>query len=186
MGIGKKLTEMGPVPVLADHVIAECVENGVIKIDPFREERIGPTAYRLFPYRVRQDRVDEENGVREDGEYIEWRTLSRRDGYFLRPGEHVVVELEERIVVDEGLFGDFYPASYLIENGLMLTCGRLDARYSLPIRFGLCNMSPHPFKLGPRTQIARISFGWLGLENIPDYEFAEYDEELRSTRDVTI
>ena len=87
----------------------------------------------------------------------------------LQPREHVVVAIRERITLTEGFVADFFPASACIEKGLVLVAGRLDANYEHAIVFGVFNASAVEVQLDPTKQLARITFGWLGNDNRPNY-----------------
>ena len=41
----------GPIPVLSNRHVARLLEGGQLTIDPFEAGRLGPTSYRLCPYK---------------------------------------------------------------------------------------------------------------------------------------
>jgi len=153
----------GPIPILSNSQIRRFMDHGAIRITPFHPDQLAPTAYRLRPHSVRFQRKREENEI-EVGTF----PLSIRP-YLLQPKEHVVVSIEEEIVIGKGLVGTFYPASGCVESGLVLTAGRLDADYRHAIVFGVLNASGKEATLDHDFQLARISFTWLGEDNQPEY-----------------
>jgi deoxycytidine triphosphate deaminase len=153
--------------MLSNRCIREFMRDGLIRITPFRDELLAPSSYRLRCHRIRFHRV-QPGGTLEHGSY------SLEDGpYNLSPNEHVVISVEEQIVLSQGLVGTFYPASRCVEAGLILTAGRLDAEYDMAIVFGVFNASGEDVELTSQFEIARVGFTWLGSENMPDYSAAE-------------
>ncbi len=155
----------GPIPVLSNRHVARLLEGGQLTIDPFEAGRLGPTSYRLCPYRLRYHFEDEEGLRPEDKSYL----LDAEQGHALRPGEYAVVSPRERISLSQGLIADFFPSSWCIENKLVLTSGRLDAGYTADLVFGVFNGGRTDVILTPDFQLARVTFGWLGRANIPIY-----------------
>lgn len=152
-----------PIPVLSNVSICEFKDAGLIEIAPFSEKRLAATAYHLNPYLIRYKKMD------LSGE-LQGGTLSLEDNpYALQSGEHVVVSIREKIILAPGVIGNFFPASACIESGLVLTAGRLDANYKHAIVLGVFNASNDEVLLTPEYQLSRISFSWLGVDNIPDY-----------------
>ena len=153
-----------PIPVLSNNLIRRCLDAGWIAIQPFDEKYLAPSAYRLRSYKVRYHRRDEDS-LLDSGSIL----LSAR-AYALQPKENVVVSIEEQITLREGLVADFYAASGCIEQGLVLTAGRLEPHYEHAIVLGLFNASDEEIILSPDLQIARVTFGWLGAQNLPSYQ----------------
>lgn len=154
-----------PIPVLSNVRILNFMRDGMIRINPFAPEQLGPTCYRLRPGRIRFIRYDE--GLRDDGTIALHEDNVR---YRLEPQEHVVVSINEEIEVSPGVVADFYPSSYCIEQRLVLTAGRLDAHYKHAIVFGVFNAGVDSVELTRDFQLARVTFGWLGQQNIPNYD----------------
>ena len=50
-----------------------------------------------------------------------------------------------------------------------MTAGRLDAHYQGDLIFGLYNAGRVDVELTSATQIARVTFSWLGKDNMPQY-----------------
>jgi deoxycytidine triphosphate deaminase len=150
-----------PVGVLSNQLIRRCIDADWIRIDPFRSDLLGPTAYRLRPHKVRYHRRDEDT-LLDAGS-----TLLSAHAYSLQPKENIVVSIEERITLHDGIIATFYPASLCVEQGLILTAGRLEPHYKHAIVFGLFNASDEEVTIAPDIQIARASFSWLGADNIP-------------------
>ena len=122
-----------PIPILSNSQILRFIECGAIRITPFHKDKLKPTVYHLFPHSVRFQRKLEEDKT-------ETGTLSLDEHpYALQPKEHVVVSIKEVIFIEFGLVGTFYPASWCVEEGLVLTAGRLDPHYDKAIVFGVLN-----------------------------------------------
>lgn len=171
-----------PNPILSNVLIRVAMEEGRIQIAPFREDMLGPTAYRLVPHRVRFSRDDGFGNIERDSLLI-----ADERPYLLQPKEHVVTSIRETIDLGPGFVGTFYASSRCVESGLDFTGGRIDSGYSHAIVFGLFNGSDELLALDPSFQIARVAFSWLGSLNVPDYDADEpgsYIEALEEKRDL--
>lgn len=149
-----------PLPIIPARVLINMMEAGQLSISNFDPARLSPTAYHLSPWRVRfhQDLSGS----------AEFRTMSLEDAtYRLVPGEGVVVSVRETIVVRRGIAGQFYPSSRCVEDGLILTSGRLEAGYRQAIILGVFNSSTRTVTLSPDYSLARVSFCWMGSEWAP-------------------
>lgn len=155
-----------PVPVLSNDWIGRLMGAKKIIIDPYDAERLAPTAYRLTSHRMRFYVRDEE-GLHSIPEII---NLENDNGRELRPGEYGVISPKEKIYLVDGFVADFYPSSWCIENNLLVTAGRLDARYNADLVFGVFNAGRSEVALTANFQLVRASFGWLGKKNIPSYD----------------
>ena len=156
-----------PLPVLSNTLIRELMDAKLINIDPFEPTRLSATEYRLCPSLVRFHRYPEE----EDGAIVDYGNVSIKadSPYILQPRESILVSPAEKIELAEGMVGEFYPSSLCIDQRLHLVAGRLHPGYRLGVVFGLQNTSDQEVRLYPDFQIARITFCWLGLDNLPDY-----------------
>ena len=153
------------IPVLSNRLILYLIATDRITINPFNIDRLAPTAYQLCPHRVRY-RIDDENGNPLEDTIIELVEDEWRD---LRPGEYAVVSPIERITLAPGIVADFYPSSLCIEKELILTAGRLDENYQEDLVFGVFNAGRYNVRLTSEFQLTRVTFGWLGVKNIPLY-----------------
>jgi deoxycytidine triphosphate deaminase len=141
------------------------MDAGHISIDPFHAERLGPTSYRICPYRLRFN-VEDEEGLRVPAQVSVLSAGKERE---LRSGEYAIVSPEEKISLSEGFVADFFPSSWCIENKLLITAGRLDTNYSADLVFGIFNAGRSDVILSNSTQLLRVTFGWLGSDNMPVY-----------------
>ena len=154
-----------PIPVLSNGVLLTLMEAKLISIDPFDAERLGPTAYRICPHRLRFHFEDEEGLTVADRVVYLGADTER----VLRPGEYAVVSPRERITIEGGFVADFFPSSWCIENRLVVTAGRLDAGYNADLVFGVYNAGRSDVVFTSTFQLARVSFGWMGRKNMPVY-----------------
>lgn len=153
------------IPVLSNRLILEFMKREIIKIDHYDPEMLGPTSYRLRASKLRFHQADEDGIPLADGT----SDLEKSTGRVIHPGEYVVVSPKETIFLSEGAVADFYPASLCIEHNLTVTAGRLDANYHRSLVFGVYNAGTNDFTITKATQVLRVSFGWLGQFNLPDY-----------------
>ena len=154
-----------PIPVLSNRWILKLLEMGTINIEPFDSDLLGPTAYRLTPHRMRFHFRDEEDLLIAP----EIVHLDADHGRELRPGEYGVISPRERISIAHGFVADFFPSSWCIENKLLVTAGRLDAGYEADLVFGVFNAGRSEILLTSEFQLIRVTFGWLGNQNMPTY-----------------
>jgi deoxycytidine triphosphate deaminase len=76
--------------------------------------------------------------------------------------------VRETIVVPRGVVGHFYPSSRCVEDGLVLTSGRIEAGYHQAIILGVYNSGSRTVSLAADYPLARISFTWLGARWLPE------------------
>jgi deoxycytidine triphosphate deaminase len=170
-----------PIPVLSNRLILEMMKMGKIKIGDYDPAMLGPTNYRLRANKVRFHQYHEDGFAVADGIV----SLENGKDRVLHPGDSVVVSPKETILLDEGLIAEFYPASFCIENNLIVTAGRLDAKYHNSLVFGLYNAGSEDFTIKSSTEFLRVSFSWLGQLNMPNYSgfvpgaYIKKIEELR-------
>ncbi|GEM_PF-2429284 len=149
--------------MLSNIQIEKLINKNKIRISPFSAQKLDINHYHIFPYSVSYAKMDDD-GIIKPGH------VDLKDNpYVIDPNEYIVVTIEEKIILENGIFGEFYPASQLIEDRLILNCGRLNSQYKPFLRFGIFNASPSPFVLFANYEIARISFYQFD-RNIPvDY-----------------
>jgi len=158
--------------MLSNIQIEEQVRCGRIKITPFDPGRLGANHYRLSLHSIQFVKLDEE-GLLQQG-----KVIPNDAPYALNAHEYVVVSVREKIVLDHGLFGEFYPASMCIEEGIQLNCGRLGSFYEDRIHFGIFNMRDFDVFLREGQEIARVSFVDLGSEAPIQYQKRNDDYKL--------
>ncbi len=151
--------------------IKKMVQEKTITISPFRQERLKLAHYALRPAAVLSvGKINEKNSREiklkcsfENGTPCEFS-----------PGEYAIVEVEEFISLADGIVGQFLISSNLIENGFLLSAGKLDPGYGTlqgkrqKLRFGVTNMLSTKNFLSPNDGFAHIYFLDLrGLNNLP-------------------
>lgn len=170
-----------PIPVLSNRLILEMMRLEKIKIGDYDPAMLGPTNYRLRANKVRFHQYHEDGFAVADGVV----SLENGKDRVIHPGDYVVISPKETILLEEGLIAEFYPASFCIENSLVVTAGRLDAKYHNSLVFGLYNGGSEDFTIKSSTELLRVSFSWLGDYNIPNYSgfvpgaYIKKIEELR-------
>ncbi|MBI3195871.1 MAG: hypothetical protein HYZ34_15590 [Ignavibacteriae bacterium] len=147
--------------MLTNIQIEEMIERGAININPFDPKKLGSNHYRLTCHSVEIFRFDN-SGVLEHITHV----LKSDQPFAIAPHEYVIISIKEKIILQSGIFGEFYPASRCIEKGLILNYGRLNSFYNDSIHFGLFNARNLEFVLRPEEEIARVSFTYVG-ENTP-------------------
>lgn len=103
----------------------------------------------------------------------------------LAPNDYRIVVVKERIVLCEGLVGQFLPASSAIEAGLLLTMGKLESPFGRGgeyIRFGVFNASGGEVELRSGSRVAYLRIHDLrGLKNAT-VRFTERDSAIYESR----
>jgi deoxycytidine triphosphate deaminase len=130
---------------------------GTVRISPFDPARLKTIHYPL----VAKDFFSCDG--REAGEpKFKDRGNFRRDNEIeFLPNEYMVVEIKERIELQEGIIGHFVPSSTLIDYGFLITCGRIEHPYGKKgevIRFGITNQLNNKNKLSKDETIAYVYF----------------------------
>lgn len=149
--------------------------QGIIRITPFDSNKIQTIHYPLnikliYPFD-------------SDGELAHPNILKNNRPYKLAPNEYVVIEIDEHIVLGEGIIGEFIPSSNLIEKGLSLVCGKLDSGYGNKgerIRFGLKNLLNQEVVIEYDLKIAYVRF--FDLTALDNFSYELTAEELRLWR----
>ncbi len=116
----------------------------------------------------------------EDGLMIERaeREVNLEPGtaYSLRPGEFVLAEAAERVVLSTWqLVGTFDVVSEFNDSGVLVQCGRLSPIYGGPLRFGLFNASDCAFSIKAGLPLVRLSL-WQ-LETAVEPQSGESDRQ---------
>lgn len=157
--------------------IIDLCNSGVIQICPFKKDKLQTIHYPLKIKQIRE--YDSEN------ELCKTTELRKGSTYTLKANGYVVVEINERIVLQEGLVGEFIHSSNLIEKGLFLICGKLDPCYGAndeAIIFGLKNLKDHPVIIESDLKLAYIKFYDLrALDNI-SYKLSSDELKLWKSR----
>lgn len=96
-----------------------------ITIDPFEPSDLGLAHYRLHPSRI-YTLTQSAGVVRPQCVYDR---VHNGGTFSLDPHLYVLVEIRERVVLPDGMFGRLVATSRMIERGLSLESGKLDAGY---------------------------------------------------------
>ena len=149
------------------------VDNQLI-LKPFRDDRLKLAHYALRPAGVLWAGPSNSKGKRE---LQPKHDFNSNDVYTFQPGEYAILEVEEVIILPEGIVGHFLPSSSLIERGFGLTAGKLDPGYGeiantrQKLIFGLKNLRNEPNAFSAAEGLAHIYFVDLrGLNSLsPDF-----------------
>jgi deoxycytidine triphosphate deaminase len=151
--------------------IKKLVAERTITISPFREERLKLAHYALRPAGILWPGPLNSKGIRE---FTPRHDFSSKDEYTFEPNEYAVAEIEEFIMLSDGIVGHFLPSSSLIERGFGLTAGKLDPRYGAlggnrqKIILGLKNLKNENNVFSAADGLAHVYFVDLrGLNSLP-------------------
>jgi deoxycytidine triphosphate deaminase len=157
-------------------------EEKRINIIPYDEKKLKSNWYALHPYNVLIDvetQIDEPN--------YEAKSLRKEEYYIIEPKDYIEIEVEERIILDNGIVGLFVPSSHIIEEGIMLTAGKLDSNYQGVIKFGAFNAKDRPVNLWKHLPVAYLLIFGSEERVKEDLYLSEYDmfiRELRASKNV--
>lgn len=157
--------------------ILDLRKSAGIQISPFDESKLQTIHYPLKIKLIRE--YDSDN---ELSKIIE---LKKDSTYTLKANGYVVVEINERVVLQQGLIGEFVHSSNLIEKGLALTCGKLDPCYGTngeAIIFGLKNLREYPVTIEADLKLAYIKFYDLRALDNMNYELSPEELKLWKSR----
>jgi hypothetical protein len=140
--------------LMTNTMIHKRIDDGSIRIHPYRPEQLQHCHYRLTPGRLVHE---------ETVEHITRRkTHVLSDGGFkFQPLQYAMVVPHERIVLPDGVVGLFVPESRLIEEGFGVTTGKLDPGYGNrgeELRFGLQNNFSRENSYTSRSPLVHIQF----------------------------
>jgi deoxycytidine triphosphate deaminase len=140
--------------LISNCLIEDLIEKEEIDFSLFDKKALGLIEYHLKPVLVKLRELDED-GRLKDGDIHDLT-----QGLFaIAPQQYVTVSIKEEIkLTNKKIFVQFYPASSLIENGIMLNHGWLRPGYKGRLWFGLYNASDLEFRLEKNTEIARAVF----------------------------
>lgn len=161
-------------------IINLCKQKEII-IDPFDEHRLKLAHYSLTSRGILWAGPVNMEGRRRYSQRVDFLSDPK---YTFEAGEYAILEIEERIVLPEGIVGQFVPGSALIELGFSLTAGKIDPGYGAldgkrqQIRFGVKNLKNDDNVLTRDDVIAHVFFVDLrGLDNLP-FEFSPRELEF--------
>ncbi len=156
--------------------IKKLMADKQMTLSPFREERLKLAHYALRPAGILWAGALNSKGKRE---FQAKHDFGSNDQYVFQPGEYAIVELEEFIILPDGIVGHFLPSSSLIERGFGLTAGKLDPKYGVigggrqKIIFGLKNLRNEPNAFSAAEGLAHIYFIDLRGLNSLSVEFSD-------------
>jgi deoxycytidine triphosphate deaminase len=166
--------------IINNSQIRKLVKDKTITISPFREERLKLAHYALRPAGILWTGQINSKGTRD---FQPRHDFNSNDNYTFAAGEYAVAEVEEVIILSDGIVGHFLPSSSLIERGFGLTAGKLDPQYGAlggkrqKLIFGLKNLKNEENVFSATEGLAHVYFVDLrGLHNGPT-EFS--DPEIR-------
>lgn len=177
--------------VMNNKQIRDARAQGNLIITPFSEDRLKTIHYPLTPDKILKRGADTPDGDFEFDVKRDFDINSR--AYTIQPAEYVVVEISEHIKLGHNIVGHFITTSNMINKGLSLSAGRIEAPFGdfegkrQMVRFGLTNMSDRPVDISSDDRIAYVYFldirglDNLGLEMTAE-ERREYSAWIRRKR----
>jgi deoxycytidine triphosphate deaminase len=170
--------------VINNAQIKKLIKDKELTLSPFRDDRLKVAHYALRPSGVLWAGAQNSKGKRE---LQSKHDFDSDDKYVFQPGEYAIVEVEEFILLPDGIVGHFLPSSTLIESGFGLTAGKLDPRYGKlggnrqKLIFGLKNLKNEQNTFYSAEGLAHIYFIDLrGLNSLPlDFSDPEVQDFIR-------
>ncbi|WP_321993064.1 dCTP deaminase [Clostridium butyricum] len=102
------------------------------------------------------------------------------NGYLLRPGEYVLVQLVEKLNMPDDLVGHIRPRSSFIKLGLVLSLQHINPSYSGQLQIGLYNATPNAVKIQSGLRIGQILFEKIsGIINKENLYFIKKDSKYQ-------
>lgn len=145
--------------MLTNVQIEQLVSQSLLTIDPFDPRRVGSNYYRLTVDAAQFLHYDEE-GLLERGNV----SIEVNKPYCLNSHKYVLISFKERITLGKGVFGEFFPAQFCIEQGLLLNYSRLESSHTKRIRLGIYNLRDTEFLIHSHMELARIAFSHIGKD----------------------
>ncbi|MCR9243120.1 MAG: hypothetical protein NXH87_17200 [Rhodobiaceae bacterium] len=155
-------------------------DQNQIQIVPFDENRLKLAHYALSPAGI-----IEPQKLQKSGHYSKppIRHFDENNEYLFEANEYAVVEVDQMILLKDGLVGHFIPSSTFIDGGFALTAGKLDPGYGAlggqrqSVRFGVKNLLNESNTLYGDEPIAHVYFiDMRGLNSNP-FGFSEVQEQ---------
>jgi deoxycytidine triphosphate deaminase len=159
--------------VLSNAEIVRLRESGQLQLSPFVPSRLRLAHYRLSAGRVLEPKQDQKGRVT----LKEVHDFDSDGDFVFKPNEYRVFEVDEFLLLPEGVVGNFLPVSEFVERGLSLTAGKIDPGYGgvggrrQKLHFGVKNELPTENLYESSIGLAYIYFVSLtGLQSIkPDF-----------------
>lgn len=130
-------------------------------IEEFNIERLQSVSYDVsmsnkimkFKDEFKTIYLDEKNDVEN---LFDEEDITR--GYKLRPGEYILVRLNERINMPNDLAGHIRPRTTFNKLGLIITSQHINPSYSGYLQIGMKNVTPNVVVLNPGLVIGQVVF----------------------------
>ena len=149
--------------ILTRGEILKEIEAGRIKIEPFRDDQVGPGSVDLHlgdEFRVYQStrKVVEVTDDVDYGKLTDWVRMP--DGIILMPGETVLGITMERVSLPPDICGWLEGRSRFARVGLLvhISASFMQPGISNNQLLEMSNFSPNPLKIVPRTRICQFIF----------------------------
>jgi len=169
------------VGLLSDKKIKEYVKKGIIKIEPFDENSVGPSSYDVrlgYRFRIFKNRNIEAIDIKNykenflfrkenKDEIIESYTtsdliiLKNPEKYIvIHPGEFILASVYEYIELPDNIAAQIQGRSSIARLGLIIhtSAGWIDPGYAGHLTLEIINVNKMPIKLYPLIKIAQIQF----------------------------
>ncbi len=161
--------------LLVDHEIKKEIKIGLIQIDPYNEELVGPASLdirlgntigflRLAPG---FDAIDPED---KTSFFVEEVPLTE---YILKPGEFILAEMLEKIKLPSDTKAQVFGRSSLGRLGFINSshAGLIDLGFGYKVTLELFNSGPLPIKLRPNMAIGQLEF--TRTEELPEQDYQQ-------------
>jgi dCTP deaminase len=143
--------------------LLKLIENGILRIEPFRREQVGPASINLHlgeSFRVFEKTRDVFH-VREDANYKQLTRavkVERNSSFLIMPNELVQGITEETLTFPETLSGRIEGRSRFARLGLLihLSSGFIQPGSTGKVVLEILNVSPLPLALHPGTAICQV------------------------------
>ena len=143
--------------------LLKLIENGILRIEPFRKEQVGPASINLHlgnSFRVFEKTRDVFH-VREDADYKQLTRAVKVEGnnsFLIMPNELVQGITEETLTLPESLSGRIEGRSRFARLGLLihLSSGFIQPGSTGRVVLEILNVSPLPLALHPGTAICQV------------------------------
>lgn len=143
--------------------LLKLIENGILRIEPFRKEQVGPASINLHlgnSFRVFEKTRDVFH-VREDADYKQLTRavkVERNSSFLIMPNELVEGITEEILTLPSTLSGRIEGRSRFARLGLLihLSSGFIQPGSTGKVVLEILNVSPLPLALHPGTAICQV------------------------------
>lgn len=147
--------------VISNAEIEDLRTKKALTIEPWEPRNLKLAHYRLTAGRLLRPRLPAsapQAGTREVHDFKESPTFE------FAPGEFLIVELAQLLIVPNGVVGNFLPASNVVQRGFGITAGKLDPGFgkvdgkTQHIQFGMKNQLDAPNSWNVHNGLAHVYF----------------------------